>query len=437
MLDSLPRCQIAVIGGGAAGLMAAIAAAMTRSDSADQSQSDNPVLLLEKMDRVGKKLLTTGNGRCNLTNQDLAIEHYHGSEPNFAAAVLNKFPLDSTIDFFRRLGLPCRTLENGRVYPYSLQASAVLDVLRLAAERLGVRTETNCAVSGLQPAKEQGGFVISTQDRRFWAQRVIVATGGLAAPGLGCDGSGYSLLTRLGHRRTETFPALVQIRTETELVRGLAGIKFEGTASVAVGGQIIRVASGEILFTEYGLSGPPLLELSRDVAQLLQKTAEPVAIVLDLLPEMTISALKDWLTYRRQCDPSHELTDFLTGLVHKKLGQALLKRCLDRAVSLGSPVSSLDDAEIDQLADLLKALPIRAIGTRDWTQAQVTAGGLDTHDFQSETLESRLVPGLFAAGEILDVDGDCGGYNLQWAWASGHTAGQQAMRQCLAEPKQP
>ena len=438
------RCNVAVVGGGAAGLMAALSAAMTwqekqkmACETPPAALNKLPVVLLERQDRVGRKILATGNGRCNLSNQDLTLEHYHGCDARFASGALHRVPGTATLDFFRQIGLLCRTEPDGRIFPYSLQASAVLDLLRLAAARLGVRTlvsfEVNKlvtpVVTGKMPA---GGFrLLAADGREVQADRVIMATGGLAAPALGCDSSGYELMTGLGHRLTDVFPALVQVRTETDLVRGLAGIKFEGTAWVLLDGKKICQSSGEVLFTEYGLSGPPLLDLSRTVGQNLQDRPDcQVMIGLDLLPGMPYDELLQWLAFRQSADPKAELAEYLTGLVHKKIGQALLKRCLERP--LNSPVSALSAANREKIAVQLKSLQIRAVGTRDWSQAQVTAGGLDVRDFRPDTLESRLIPGLYAAGEILDIDGDCGGFNLQWAWSSGSLAGQRAMAGALA-----
>jgi predicted Rossmann fold flavoprotein len=437
MLDSPAGCLVAVVGGGAAGLMAAITAAQTCQSSVPGERAavgGVPVVLLEKLDRVGKKLLTTGNGRCNLSNWDLTIDHYHGLHPDFALEALTRYTVSQTIDLFRNLGLPCRTEEDGRIYPYSLQASAVLDILRQAVSRLGIRTETSFAVRDILAPSGQGKpFILTAEDgRQVTAQRVVVTTGGLAAPGCGCDGSGYAMMERLGHRLTALFPALVQIRTETDLVKGLAGIKFVGTATARAGQRRLRTASGEILFTDYGLSGPPLLDISRAVAAaLLANPAEAVDIHLDLLPDMNHDDLVDWLNFRRLNFPEIDLQEFLTGLVNKKLGQAVLKRMLESGTALTRPASVLSSRDISRLASFLKKLPLRATGTRDWTQAQVTAGGLETGDFRPDTMESQKCPGLYAAGEILDIDGDCGGFNLQWAWSSGQAAGHSAMLACL------
>lgn len=436
MNENDSTCLTAVVGGGAAGLMAAISAALVFKNESRPPAVQFPVILLEKADRVGRKLLATGNGRCNLSNRDQSADHYHGHDPEFISSVLDRFPLEKTISFFRGLGLLCRTEEDGRIYPFSLQASAVLDLLRRAADHLGVCTLTAFTASEIRFTIDHGisCLIYAADGRMVRARTVVAATGGLAAPAFGCDGSGFELLKRHGHVCSPLFPALVQIRTETDLVRGLAGIKFDGSARLRINGDPVRTESGEILFAEYGLSGPPVFDLSREISEALQsRPPRQVEIVLDFLPDMDHQALLSWLHERRQSDMDLPMADFLTGLVVKKLGQALLKRCLAQQLTLASPVSMLTDTELERLAEMLKELPLRVVGTLGWQHAQTTAGGLVTGDFDSSSLRSRFQPGLFAAGEILDVDGDCGGYNLQWAWSSGHLAGSGAMKTALGQ----
>lgn len=434
--------DVAVIGGGAAGMMAAVSAAMTLQTPHAPRRMPR-VVVLEAQERVGRKLLATGNGRCNLSHEAWTPEHYHGRESRFALGALRRLDVAQTLDIFRQMGLLCRVDEDGRIFPFSLQASSVLDIFRLRLERLGVLTLTSFKVDKLvapaprapaqrapllrTPALGARHFRLLAMDgRSIQTRSVVVATGGLAAPAFGCDGSGYRLMVRLGHQLVEPFPAIVQICTPQTFVRPLAGIKCDGIASVVVNGHIQRTEKGEILFTEYGLSGPPILQLSRVVnAHLRSERIVPeVVIQIDYLPGMSVTDTRDWLAERKMIDPDCPLPEFLTGLIHKKLGQALLKLAIGR--SLNGPCSTLTAAECSTLVRLIKAWTVPATGTRDWSQAQVTAGGLDVTQFQPGTMESRLVPGLYAAGEILDIDGDCGGYNLQWAWSSGWLAGRKA-----------
>lgn len=429
---------LAIIGGGAAGLLAAVAAGrLIRPFHESGETPDTPaisVMLFEGQDRIGRKILATGNGRCNLSNRNCSVQDYHGRDVRFALGALHRLPVADTLALFRQMGLLCREESDGRIFPYSYQASAVLDILRWEADRLGVSVLTGCKVTTLDIRTDQPrgrtGFLLRTADGRQWpADRVIVATGGLAAPAFGCDGSGYRLMTRLGHQLVDPFPALVQINTETGVVRGLSGIKFEGLAAVRFGGSRLQSAAGEILFTEYGLSGPPILLLARRIAE-LSAEPEPVWIDLNVLPDLTADELSRWLAEKRQANSALPLADFLTGLVHKKIGQAIIRQAVGRPQS--QPAGDLTAGDLHQIATLLQSWPFRALSPRDWSQAQVTAGGLAVADFRPDTLESRRIPGLFAAGEILDIDGDCGGYNLQWAWSSGYLAGRRAAEQLIA-----
>jgi hypothetical protein len=415
--------SVAIVGGGAAGLMAAISAARLLPSGS--------VCLLEAQERVGRKILATGNGRCNLSHQTLSPDSYHGGDPAWIAAVLSGLGAEATQAWFRRLGLICRTDPDGRIFPFSYQAAAVLDLLRRACACLGVREQTGCRIVRLQPGVATGFDLTDSLGSTLHAQTVVLATGGLAAPALGGDAGGYALLTAWGHRLIEPFPAIVQICTETQQVRGLSGIKFDGRATLVDRGRCLARRFGEILLTDYGLSGPPILQLARLVGE--QRVRAPGAVLavhLDILPEWSLADLTDWLAERQDLDPLLPLNVLLLGLVHKKVGQALVRLATGRAPD--EPIGRLAAADRQKIAALLKDWPIRVLGTRDWSQAQVTAGGLDTADFRPETLESRLMSGVFAAGEMLDVDGDCGGFNLQWAWSSGYRAGTSAARRAAA-----
>ncbi len=406
------RADIAIVGGGAAGLMAALHAAQTGSRN---------VVILERHPRVGKKLLATGNGRCNLTNTETAPIHYHGAPPAFIVPVLTAFPPQAAMAFFHRIGIYCKTEEGGRVYPYSDQASSVLDCLRAACVRTGrIREMCGFHVTALRPGR--GGFtIIGGEEGRLTARRAIVTTGGKAAPSLCSDGSGYSLLEALGHRVTPLFPSLVQLRTENTVTRRLKGIKFLGAASFLAQGNILRTEEGEILFTEYGLSGPPVFALSRLAGECKGKAE----LSLTLFPGKSEEELCALLTERARNNPEVLLEDFLTGMLHKRIGQEILKGL---ALPLPHPVRTLDAAALMRAARRLSDWRFTVLGGHSFQNAQVTAGGICTDEVNPMTMESRRCPGLYLAGEVLDVDGDCGGFNLQWAWSSGALAGQSAAR---------
>lgn len=409
--------DILIVGGGASGLAAAVAAGRTARLS---------VGILERLDRVGKKLLVTGNGRCNITNRDLSLWHFHGGGMQTAGAVLDTLPLEDTLAFFRYLGVLIKFDETGRAYPYSLQASSVLDALRAGAAALGTDVRCGCRVTGIK--RISGGFRLTAETpdgpAAFTARRVILATGGSAAPKLGSDGEGVRLLTALGHKAAPQTPAIVQLKTDTTYTRPLKGIKIEGRATLRLSGKKARTEAGEILFTDYGLSGPPVLQLSREAVRAREGRAE---IALDCMPEYPLRQVFSMLLEWEAIYPERRMEDFFTGMLHKRLGQTLVKAC---GIPLSRTAGELSPDQMKELAGKIKDFRFRVLGSTGWANAQTTAGGVLLDGFSPRTLESRLVPGLYACGEALDVDGDCGGYNLQWAWASGVLAGRSAAMAC-------
>lgn len=386
--------KVLVIGGGAAGMMAALTASQ-----------EHEVILLERQSRVGRKLLATGNGRCNLTNRNMGLQHYHGEEPEFCRYALQTYGPEQMLEFFRNLGLVTVTEESGRVYPYSDSANSVADVLRLPLEQSDrVTLVTGCEVTALR--RKKGKFYAETAEKTYEGDCAIVCAGGLAGGKLGGTDLGYRLLGSFGHSRTGLYPSLVQLRTETSLIRSLKGVRCE--ASVRSNGDIYR---GEVQFTEYGVSGPVIFELSRDPGEVLN---------FDFLPDMKKQELINLLLQRMDRMPELPAEDLLTGILHNRLGRTLLRGC---GCSLETPCGALRE-KTEQIAEIIKNFSLRVTGNMGMDHAQVTAGGMKTSEFRPDTLESRRCRGLYAAGEVLDIDGDCGGYNLQWAWASGRLAGE-------------
>lgn len=396
--------RVAIIGGGASGLMAAITAA----------EGGHSVVLLERQARVGRKLLSTGNGRCNLTNLNFGPENYHGAPDSFLRPALEAFPPRAALEFFHSLGLLTVAEPSGRVYPRSDQAGSVVDVLRFAAAR-GAEVRTGAEVLALQPTGE--GFALELAGETLTADRVLVCCGGLAGEKLGGSRSGYQLLASLGHHRTALRPALVQLRTGDALVRSLKGVRADAHVRLERRGTLLAESTGEVQFTDYGLSGPAIFEISRAAS-----AAEGEAVVrLDLLREVPQGELERLLGRRAADFPELTLENLLTGMLHNRLGRTVLRGA---GYGLDAPASELKTADFQKIAAAAKDLVLPLTGTQGFDAAQVTAGGMDTAEFDPATLQSRLVPGLYAAGEVLDVDGDCGGYNLQWAWASGRLAGR-------------
>ena len=397
---------IGIIGGGAAGMAAALAAS---------ENQDAQVVLLERQARVGKKLSATGNGRCNLTNLHANEGGYHGEEASFARFALETYNVEDTLSWFRSLGLFTVAEESGRVYPYSDQANSVVDVLRFALERENIHLETGFEV---EKVKKNGDiFQIEGTGGAVECDKLIIACGGLAGTKLGGSMSGYKLLRSFGHKCTKLRPTLVQLKSSWPGAASLKGVRANCHAQILHNGEVFAQSRGELQFTEYGLSGPVIFEISRDVC------AERGQWVcrLDLLPEIEENTLKAELLRRKSTNlPVSEL---LTGILHNRLGRVLTKSV---GISDYVPVAQLEDYEIDAVCKAVKGFEVALTEPMGMDSAQVTAGGIVTKEFIPETMESKLVPGLYACGEVLDIDGDCGGYNLQWAWSSGRLAGHHA-----------
>ncbi len=399
---------IGIIGGGASGMAAALAAA---------EKKEVQVILMERQARVGRKLQATGNGRCNLTN--LHAEHggYHGEDAGFSEYALTQFGPEKTLSWFSSLGLYTVAEASGRVYPYSDQANSVVDVLRFALEKPNITVKLGFEVEKVK--KTSSGFRVEGAGETVECDKLIIACGGLAGTKLGGTMSGYKLLRSLGHRCTKLRPTLVQLKSSWGGVAGLKGVRTNCRAEIFHNGESFSASTGELQFTEYGLSGPVIFEISRDVCQ----SGGDWLCRLDFLPDMDGETLKFQLLRRKNTQlPAGEL---LTGILHNRLGRVLTQAA---GISGSRPISELFDFEIGQVVSTVKGFDVALTEPMGMDSAQVTAGGIVTREFDSQTMESRIVPGLYACGEVLDIDGDCGGYNLQWAWSSGRLAGLHAGR---------
>jgi len=397
--------KIGIIGGGASGMAAALWAA----------KSGNEVLLFERQARVGRKLLATGNGRCNLSNTKLDFSNYHGEDPDFAKFALDSFPVSRILRWFDSLGLYTVTEASGRVYPYSDQANSVVDVLRFALQRENVELLTDFEVT--KARKTEDGFLVESRNEQIFCDRLIVACGGLAGTKLGGTMSGYQLLRSFGHHATRLRPALVQVKSSWQGCASLKGVRANCHAAIYHNNELYSQSTGELQFTQYGLSGPVIFEISRDVCQ----NGGEWVCRLDFIPGYSMKNLEYILQCRR--NQALPVEEFLTGILHNRLG-----RILTQAAQIRGNRSSaeLTDEEISCICQAIKGFEVTLTETLGMDSAQVTAGGILTSEFNPETMESRLVPGLYACGEVLDIDGDCGGFNLQWAWSSGAVAGNSA-----------
>jgi hypothetical protein len=444
-------------------MMAAIAAA----------RAGARVRLFDRMHRVGKKLLVTGNARCNLTNETCGPVHYHGDDPGFVRQALLKLGPAQTRAFFEELGILTKVEDGGKVFPLCDQASAVLDVLRHEMQRLGVEEICDTRIRAIEKrGGSLGGFVLCGPDEmRVECDRVILAAGGKAAPNLGSNGSGFDLARQIGHTIVEPFPALVQITLDAPFLKRLKGVRIQGAARLVIGNRPTPYLRDEILMTDYGATGIPILQLSRLVGESAMRGSErgeahaaepekpgqppahaaepekpgrspaqtaksqqqpahaakphaPLSLEMDILPDIKEAEVQAMLMERFCAHPDRSLEFSLVGLIHKRLIAVILREA--GIADAGQPCGGVEWREAGLIAGAIKRWRIPVAGTQSWMHAQVTAGGVSTAEIDPGTMESRLAPGLFFAGEVIDVDGDCGGYNLQWAWSSGHLAGASA-----------
>ncbi len=397
---------IGIIGGGASGMAAALAAAENR---------DNHIILMERQARVGRKLGATGNGRCNLTNLHAGSQGYHGEEPDFAAPALGRYGVGETLDWFRGLGLYTVAEDSGRVYPYSDQANSVVDVLRFALEQPNITQKLGFEAEKVK--KTADGFRVEGKEETVACDRLIIACGGLAGTRLGGTMSGYKFLRSLGHKCTRLRPTLVQLKSSWAGTAALKGVRANCHAAIYHNDCLHSQSTGELQFTEYGLSGPVMFEISRDACQ----GTGAWKCRLDFLPAMDGDTLTRELLRRKAT--GLPATELFTGILHNRLGRVLTQAA---GISANRKIAELSDWELTEAAKLAKSFDVALTEPMGMEAAQVTAGGILTKDFDQHTMESRVVPGLYACGEVLDIDGDCGGYNLQWAWSSGRLAGHHA-----------
>jgi len=397
--------KIAVIGGGASGLMAAITAA----------NRGGVVTVFEKNDRVGKKILLTGNGKCNLTNLFQETACYNSNNIEKAESILNAFGVTSTLSFFETLGLIMKNRE-GYIYPISDQASTILDLLRMELKFLRVQVITDADVRSIE--QTGAGFTVKTKEDNFEFDKVILACGSKANPQTGSDGKGYELARKLGHEIITPLPALVQLRCKGDYFKAIAGIRCNAKCNLEIDGKVTHTEEGELQITDYGISGIPVFQFSRFAAFAL-KNKKSVKVHIDFLPSISQQDYAKFMEIRLLCQSYKNAEEFFIGIANKKLIQLLLK-----IVSLkqAEDISDENTSKIREVFSLLKDFVVEVEDTNSFANAQVCAGGVDLSQI-TDYGESTLHKGLFFAGEILDVDGRCGGYNLQWAWSSGYVAG--------------
>lgn len=399
--------NVLIIGGGASGLMAAITAA----------RGGAKVTILEHQNQVGKKILVTGNGRCNFTNIDQELSHYHSESPVPMGLSLKKFGARDTISFFRELGIFSKN-RNGYLYPHSDAAGAVQEVLRMECEHLKVKLACRTEVTGIE--KKDGVFRVHTPGWTYEGERLILAAGSKAMASTGSDGSGYELAKGLGHRVIEPYPALVQLLSKEKCLNSLAGLRTDAKASLFVDGKLTASNRGEVQFNANNISGIPIFQISGEAAR-ASAAGKKCQVIVDFLPDFTPEQLAGFMKQRIRTGGYKSSVNFLTGLFAKKLGEALCDRA---GLSKKITADKFTEEDIGKLCRQIKNFKIQINGTNGFEHAQCCGGGVSMDEIDPLTMESKLISGLHFCGELLDVYGDCGGYNLQWAWTSGYLAGK-------------
>ena len=401
--------KVGIIGGGARGLTAALYA----------HKNGASVTVFERKDRVGKKILVTGNGRCNFTNEYMKAECYYTDDKDFVERILSLYSKDDLCLFFTGLGLLIKE-KNGYYYPACEQASAVLDVIRSALDETDVEIITDSLVTEVN--KSKSGFSVKTESGETYSfDSIILATGGKAGIGTKEQANGYDLLKSLGHKVSKLYPALTQIKCEGLNFKGLAGVRSDCELYLFSDENLIMKQTGEVLFTENGLSGIVSFQLSHCVAELLDNKKD-ARILMNLLPGFDEENLKNFVISKILLHENIAIENFFTGFLNKKLNVEIIKR---NGLKPSGKVSDYDRDKIINAVLSMQEVLVKAVGVNGFDKAQVTGGGVPTAEL-SDTLESKICEGLYITGELMDVDGICGGYNLQWAFSTGAIAGKNA-----------
>lgn len=395
-----------IIGGGAAGLICAI--------SAKNKNRNIRIAIIEKNDRVGKKLLSTGNGRCNLTNRNISAQKYSGSFVKQAGRIFEKYTTDYLLGIFADLGLMTMADSEGRYYPLCRQASAVLDVLRFACERLGV--DIFCSENIRSIKKQNGRFTVKTETAEYISDKLVIACGSKASPKLGGNASASDYLKNLGHSFTPFAPALCSVKVKSDILKSLKGLRANCSASlVDNNGKTIKSEAGEVQFTDSALSGICIFNLS-----LYSKKGYTIS--LDLLNDISYQELFNILQKQKELFANLTIDNIFTGIMQKRLAQAILKKSGVKDFTM--PCSQLSDKEIKAICKAAKSFDFEIIENSGFEQAQCALGGVKGNEIDEKTMQSKVTNGLFVIGEAIDICGECGGFNLHFAFSSGHLAGE-------------
>lgn len=404
--------DVIIIGGGAAGIFCALSVIENSKEAVN-------VTILERLERIGKKILATGNGKCNFTNKNLVPKKYNN--PKFVTPTLSTYGYKEIIKYFESIGLLSKEISEGRMYPYTESATTVLEVLRMHLDRLGVNIKTSYEVNKI--VQRNGKYLVYNKNQKNYfleCDYLVFACGGASAPTLGSNGSGYSLLKPFKIKVTDIYPGLVGIKSEITTLKALNGLRFKCNVSVIEKRtkKCVWTQYGEVQFKGDGISGIVVMEASTFIA----RHQGNYIINLDLMPEASLDDTVRMLNKRKDLFERSEVTMLLTGMLPKMLGSVIIKKA---SIDVNSYIKDLTKTNINKLAGLIKAFPLEVKGDYGFDRSQVTVGGVALSEVNSETLEIKKMNNAYICGEMLDVDGECGGYNLQWAFASGYLVGKK------------
>ena len=404
--------DVIIIGGGPAGILCAAAIKENAKEMVN-------VTIVERLEKIGKKILATGNGKCNFTNKNLSPRRYNN--PKFVTPTLSKYGYKEIVEYLESIGLLSKEISEGRMYPYTESATTVLEVMRMHLNRLGVNVKTNYEVNKV--VEKNGRYLVYNKNQRNYyleCDYLVFACGGASAPVLGSNGSGYGLLKPFKVKVTDIYPGLVGIKSDISTLKVLNGLRFKCNVSVyeKKTKSCVWIEYGEVQFKGDGISGIVVMEASTFMARHLGN----YVINLDLMPEASLDDTIRMLNIRKELFESSEVLNLLTGMLPKMLGQVILKKA---SIDMNSYIKNLTKANITKIAGLIKAFPLDVKGDYGFERSQVTVGGVSLTEVDNETLEIRKMPNAYVCGEIIDVDGECGGYNMQWALASGYLVGKK------------
>lgn len=404
--------DVIIIGGGPAGILCAAAIKENAKEMVN-------VTIVERLEKIGKKILATGNGKCNFTNKNLSPRRYNN--PKFVTPTLSKYGYKEIVEYLESIGLLSKEISEGRMYPYTESATTVLEVMRMHLNRLGVNVKTNYEVNKV--VEKNGRYLVYNKNQRNYyleCDYLVFACGGASAPVLGSNGSGYGLLKPFKVKVTDIYPGLVGIKSDITTLKILNGLRFKCNVSVyeKKTKSCVWIEYGEVQFKGDGISGIVVMEASTFMARHLGN----YVINLDLMPEASLDDTVRMLNIRKELFESSEVLNLLTGMLPKMLGQVILKKA---SIDMNSYIKNLTKANITKIAGLIKAFPLDVKGDYGFERSQVTVGGVSLTEVDNETLEIRKMPNAYVCGEIIDVDGECGGYNMQWALASGYLVGKK------------